>query len=512
MLENWADGYIADINYTNNFYGELLPHSLQFCMTLKGFEAPDANQPLRYCELGCGYGVTANMMAMAYPHITFDAVDFNPSQIVAARAAAESAGLQNIRFHERSFQEFLDESDLPEYDIISLHGIHSWVSLENRKHILSFIKKKLRSGGVVYISYNCSVGWLPLAPLRKLIQEHAEASAGGRQEQISQALALTRELIETNAHYFKHVPGAVAQIKAMDQKALGYIVHEFLGQEWHPSYFADMAEELWSVKLSFAASAYLKDHVDQVNLSNEQLSLLNKIKDPNRKESLRDIMVSQGFRRDIFVRGPRKLSVARRAQILSNYRFALTITPDSFVSNLDTLNGKAQLSLELYGPVLQRMAKGPVRLMDLIEDKSCSKFSATSLMQMLVVLVATEQASLCLPDEGYDVRRVRASAINEALFQEPGMGCNLYWASPLLGSGILTDWLNVTILGALERGIDPVDLAWTRLRDNGQRLVHESRSLRTEAENRDELARRVEQFRAGEFQRLTGLGVSTMPR
>lgn len=510
MPDNWADGYVADINYTSGFYGELLPQFLQFCLTLKGFEAPDCSRPLHYCELGCGHGVTANLMAMAYPDITFDAVDFNPGQIAGARAVAQAAGLDNIRFHERSFRDFLDEPGLPDYDIISLHGIYGWISPANREIVLRFIGKRLRPGGIVYISYNCAVGWSPLAPLRKLIQEQAESSTGGREEQIRQALALAKDMIASDARYFRQVPGTLDRIETMGRDALGYIAHEFLGREWHPYYFTDLARELWDVKLSFAASATLTEHVDPLNLSAEQQSLLDKITDTNRRESLRDFMVGQHFRRDIFVRGPRKLGVARRAQLLSAFRFALIIDPNAFVPELKVVNGMTQLPLQLYGPVVRRMANGPVRLADLMADPGCSGIGAPVLMQILIVLAGSGQASLCLPEQGYDVRQARAAAFNKALFEEPDMTGKLYFASPLLGGGVPTEWLTVTFLGAFERGIDPVDLAWGHLRDNNQRLVHEGRSLRTEAENREELARRLELFLGGERLRLEALGVSTV--
>jgi len=43
---------------------------------------------------------------------------------------------------------------LPDFDYIGLHGIWSWISDENRQVIVDFIRKKLKVGGVLYISYN----------------------------------------------------------------------------------------------------------------------------------------------------------------------------------------------------------------------------------------------------------------------------------------------------------------------------------------------------------------------
>jgi hypothetical protein len=47
-----------------------------------------------------------------------------------------------------------------------LHGIWSWVSEDNRQIILDFIDRKLKPGGVLYLSYNTQPGWSAFMPLR----------------------------------------------------------------------------------------------------------------------------------------------------------------------------------------------------------------------------------------------------------------------------------------------------------------------------------------------------------
>jgi SAM-dependent methyltransferase len=64
---------------------------------------------------------------------------------------------------DESFAEFASR-DLPEFDYIGLHGIWSWISDENRAVIVDFIRRKLKVGGVLYISYNTLPGWAPLPP------------------------------------------------------------------------------------------------------------------------------------------------------------------------------------------------------------------------------------------------------------------------------------------------------------------------------------------------------------
>src|SRR5262245_11461238 len=108
--------------------------------------------------------------------MSFVGVDFNPTHIVAARALAESARLANVHFVEASFDDLLEPrfADLGEFDIIALHGIYSWVAPSVRRAIVKFADAKLKTGGALYVSYNTAPGWMPRAPLQRLIFEYAK--------------------------------------------------------------------------------------------------------------------------------------------------------------------------------------------------------------------------------------------------------------------------------------------------------------------------------------------------
>jgi SAM-dependent methyltransferase len=97
--------------------------------------------------------------------------DFNPSQAGFAQELAAASGA-NAHLFDESFAEF-STRDLPEFDYIGLHGIWSWISDENRQVIVDFIRKKLKVGGVLYISYNTLPGWGTFAPMRHLMTQHA---------------------------------------------------------------------------------------------------------------------------------------------------------------------------------------------------------------------------------------------------------------------------------------------------------------------------------------------------
>jgi hypothetical protein len=55
---------------------------------------------------------------------------------------------------------------------------------------------------------------------------------------------------------------------------------------------------LESARLHYACSAHYMDHIDGINLTAEQQAFLKEIQDPLFRESVRDFMVNQQFRRD----------------------------------------------------------------------------------------------------------------------------------------------------------------------------------------------------------------------
>src|SRR3546814_8460580 len=86
-----------------------------------------------YLELGFGQGLSLNINA-ATSSGQFFGTDFNPSQAAYAAQVARAGG-KALRIFDDSFEDFARSDDLPQFDIIALHGIWSWVSQEARQAI-----------------------------------------------------------------------------------------------------------------------------------------------------------------------------------------------------------------------------------------------------------------------------------------------------------------------------------------------------------------------------------------
>lgn len=146
-MSDWTAGYMADIGYTYGYYTELNPQRVHLAFLNAGLVPPVIGAA---CELGFGQGMSANLHAAASV-VRWTGTDFNPSQASFAQELARVADAGAELFDE-AFEEFCRRDDLPEFDYIGLHGIWSWVSDANRTVIVDFIRRKLKVGGVLFIS------------------------------------------------------------------------------------------------------------------------------------------------------------------------------------------------------------------------------------------------------------------------------------------------------------------------------------------------------------------------
>src|SRR5207253_11311544 len=216
--------------------------------------------------------------------------DFNPAQASMAQELARASGAKAALYDE-AFAEFCSRTDLPDFDFIGLHGIWSWISDENRGLIADFVRRKLRVGGVLYISYNTMPGWSSFAPLRDLMSEHAEVMAApgcGIAARVAAALNFTEQLLATKPRFLLANPHIGERFKAVKAQNRQYLAHEYFNQDWQPMAFAQMAKWLGQAKLDYACSAHQLDNYLPLNLTAEQQAFLREIPDRIFRETTRD--------------------------------------------------------------------------------------------------------------------------------------------------------------------------------------------------------------------------------
>lgn len=514
-MSDWSMGYRTDVLYTYGYYRELNPLFVKFVLTSQGYACPDFGSGACACELGFGQGVSINMHAMS-SGVNWYGTDFNPSQVNFARTIAQ-LGSCPVTLKDDDFASFAQRPDLPDFDLIALHGIWSWISPENQDVIIDFVRRKLKVGGVLYISYNVSPGFMLMEPVRHLMKEYEKELLGrstGSDEHIKAIASFIESLVKLNPDTIKAVPiireriagvfGDAATGKVgIGAKEPHYIFNEYLNDAWDISHFSTLAERFDAAKVSFACSAAPNDLLDSINLSAADQQLLAPLKGKNIYETTRDFIINRQFRRDFFIKGPLPLSPAQKNQAIDNLAFILMAPASEVKYTMGTRLGEARLMESIYRPIVELMADLKVRtfaeiLAELNKDQVT--IARQNLLEALLTLSNNGTISPAVKPEQVDPAvAARCHQLNHALVEQNALPQLRFLASPVLqGAFSLNDIVRVLLQFKLkEPEISRDDLAqklFGLILDPGKTLNKDGKQITERKEQEDILNGQIDTF------------------
>lgn len=454
-MSDWSDGYVKGIDYTYDCYRELNPLAAKLALLNAGI-APGEGPAGVSCELGFGFGVSTNIHAAASASEWWG-TDFNPAQAGFARELAQASGA-GVRLFDQSFAEFCQRPDLPEFDFIGLHGIWSWVSDENRRLIVEFVRRRLRVGGVLYISYNTQPGWAQMVPMRQLMIEHAEtmsAPGAGIAKRIESAIEYASSLLDASPGYAAINPAVASRIKKLKDQNRNYLAHEYFNRDWQPMLFSEFARWLEPAKVSFACSALYSDHFDAFNLLPQQVEILGGISDINFQQSARDFVINRQFRKDYWIKGPRRLEIAEQQAALRAHRVILVTHPDEIALKAGGALVERDLPAAVYSPVVALLADRRVHSLGQLEERLQGKGILFGQMLEAVMVLVGKGDVASVQDAVVVERALEASArFNEHVIESSVSSSRVRnLASPVTGGGLYVQPFHLQMLLAHRQGL-----------------------------------------------------------
>ncbi len=495
-MNDWSAGYVTAVPYTFGYYPELNPLRARLALSMAGIVPPAMNHA---CELGFGQGVSLNLHAAAGGE--WFGTDFNPAQVGVARELAQASGAK-VEVADLPFAEFCRRDDLPEFDFIGVHGIWSWISEDNRRVLVDFFSRRLKTGGVLYISYNTLPGWSAFAPLRHLMARwrRSQAPQGWPlPRQIEGAIEFIDRLIALDPAFARVNPLVRKRLDALKTQDRHYLAHEYFNADWHLTYFHDMADVLSAARLEYAVSAHCLDWVPAINLTPEQQRLLAEIDDPILREGVRDFCVNQQFRRDYWVKGVRRFDPLTQATRLREIRVVLIRPIQAIELKVAGALGEAKLDEAVYRPLLDALGSHKPQTLGQLERTLRGRVPFASLLQAVPILIGMGALAPAQEDTAISRARKRTDRLNRHLMaRAKGSAEIAYLASPVTGGGIAVGRIDqLFLLFHSEGRRQPEALAesvWQLLATQGQKLVKDGRALETEEENLSELRRQAGSF------------------
>lgn len=500
-MSDWGMGYVTDIAYTGGLYPVQSPFHLDLVLNLNGIVPPNRNDGFAYCELGCGTGHTIAALAAAHPEAEFHGIDFNPVHVSELMQTARKAGLDNLTVHEASFEALTGPGavDLPMFDYVTLHGVYTWISDEQRRAIRRFLAQRVRPGGVVNIGYNALPGWSAAAPLQRLILELSRLASGGSDSRAAAAIERMRHLREAGSPYLRDHNVIDRMIKVIEESDPRYVVHEYLNDHWNAVYHVDLARALREAKLVFAGPARLLEAFPDFVVDQRQSEAIGGINDRSMRETLHDYCHHNPFREDVFVRGARRVDAVDQQRALAKQMVVRFRTPEEGKETLviEVRSGNATLNENAYRPILARLDEGPCTIGELTEIGRSQSSNSLTVGEVAGILVGATMAAPYHPPSAE--ARAAAHRLNKVWMEDHARrppDDNVPMAVPGIGIGCTMQALEAMVATTLADGEsrDPAEMAerlWAPYAQRGEILMHEGRPVEDAADRNARLAETI---------------------
>jgi SAM-dependent methyltransferase len=384
--------YVTDVPYTAAFYPDLSPVALNLIAATNGFAPRSLDHAFTYCELGCGFGFSTNMLAACFPQATFLGVDLMSVHIESAKKLAAAGGLGNVTFLESDFAA-LSALELPEFDFITLHGVYTWVGEAVQRNICDFIRRRLKPGGLVYISYNALPGWSALLPLRDMMLAYSRHVPGDSIAKAKHGLGYLEYLRSRGSEYFAKTPSAAEALDRLKRHSINYVVHEYFHPNWSPMYFSEVADDMEEAGCIFVGNALLRDNFPPLALPKQFHELITTAPSRLVFETHKDFVRNTQFRRDIFIKPNAKAAApAERGRLIEHMCFGMPVEPSEFKAIATTGLFKLHLTGPIFAPLMAALADGAKSAAQLRSLPTLGAFSAKELMDAIAQLLISQQA------------------------------------------------------------------------------------------------------------------------
>lgn len=295
------DDYVIDVPYTWHFFEFQSPVLLDAMARQRGIIRPSLDEPFTYCELGCGNGMTSNLLAASMPQGEFYAIDFNPEHIANAQQLGQRSELKNVHYLAYSFETMLAKQDeLPKFDFITLHGVYSWVSADIREQILEIIQHFLKPHGIVYVSYNPMPYWSDIVPMWHMMLAHTENMAADSLTRAKTGLEHLKQLRDSGLLFFRNHPSASQFLDILLERDIHFVAHEFCNNHLEPQYFKDVAQAMSKLELTYIGNATRRD--EQTYLPKALQDYVQDSDDFLEQATRHSLVSNEFFRRDIYIK------------------------------------------------------------------------------------------------------------------------------------------------------------------------------------------------------------------
>ena len=500
------------VQYTYGYYNAMNINHASFTLANQGIKPPKIKTA---CELGFGQGLSLVINSAASNSAWFGS-DIEPSQVAFARSLS-SHYQDRCKIYNEPFAHFGNNPSLEQFDFICLHGVWTWIGDDDRKIICDFLAKKLKPGGLLYISYNTLPSWVNFLPLQKLMAAFAENNkvvTSSHEANLSESFRFTERLLATNPAFLKVNPSVVNSMEKLKNQKANYLIHEYLAADFTPMTFDEMAHWLAPINMDYVCSSNVVDDAHNLHLTKEHLEFLSEIKNSVFQETCKDLMVNKQFRTDYWIKGAESLSKTGRKRELDKFSLILTRHSEDVELKFNGALGKAEGDEPIYRPLLNLLsnheAKGYRDVINEMIGQGIEEAKAEEAVKMLFGLgclapFVNEDVSKTVQE---DVKKLNEKIMERSINDELHID---YLGSSIIGGAFRLPKIDQMHIRSMRSGQktqeELTDSAWRTMKMLGRRAIKESKTLETEKENLDYLKEHSQTFLTKSAPILRALGI-----
>lgn len=353
--------YLIDRAYPDFFHAEQSPLWLNAVLAALGRPAPATKAG--WCEIGCGQGFGATVLAAANPQLQFTGIDINPTHIATARARAKAAKLGNIDFICADISDATAVGG--RFDYIVCHGVASWVTRDVRAAIARFVVDRLSQNGIAALHYMSDPGGAAFRAFHAVFRSLAD-----RPDPVGEGLALLRTMRDVQAGFFQLHPHAGQALDVLFTEDHDYLAHEYLNPQFEPLAFRDVHAMMDGLGLAFLGSATPIENMDAISVPAQALPPIAATRDLVLRETLKDLARNQVMRYDIYARPMAAIGDVAHLGLLRQMIWGLRpgapdLTRHSENLTFDSRIGPVEGDIRILRPLFDRLVKGPARFAEI---------------------------------------------------------------------------------------------------------------------------------------------------
>jgi Predicted methyltransferase regulatory domain len=303
------------------------------------------------------------------------------------------------------------------------------VDAANQAALRQFFDRRLKPGGLVYVSYNALPGWARDLPFQRLARELAGGFSGDSASRFAAALGIVRTLAAADVPALapSFIVGELEQ--RPEDYTPPYLFHEFMPAGWRPLYVTEVRAAMKAIGFAPVGSTTLIENLDPLVLSAKAREMLGAIADEDLRELVRDFYLDQRFRCDVFARGNPRLGGEQRCDALLASTFAPARPAPAIRYSAATPAGFRPYNNPTARAIVSALADGPCRLADLTPVPATPQDLATNILL------------LCAIGDAMPVEPPRAEVepLNRAIFRRTDGPEEIRWLALPCGTALDVD-------------------------------------------------------------------------